>query len=86
MPTFFVQNAKEILSSSRIRHYNLDAHEATVTEGWLPEKRPLDVALTCGASCPDAIVDEVLVRVFSFFEGTRSIDEALARFSVPPGE
>ncbi|MDP6777000.1 MAG: 4-hydroxy-3-methylbut-2-enyl diphosphate reductase, partial [Candidatus Latescibacteria bacterium] len=72
MPTYFVQNAKEILSPSRIRHYRLDSHKVTITEDWLPERRPLDVALTCGASCPDAIVDEVLIRVLTCIGDTRS--------------
>ncbi len=84
MPTYFVQNAGEILSPSGIRHFRLDSREVTTTQDWLPENRPLDVALTCGASCPDAIVDEVLDRVLSFFEGTRSVGEALAPFLVAP--
>ena len=85
MPTYFVQNAKEILSPSRIRHYRLDSHKVTITEDWLPERRPLDVALTCGASCPDAIVDEVLIRVPTCIGDTRSVDEALALYPIPVG-
>jgi 4-hydroxy-3-methylbut-2-enyl diphosphate reductase len=50
----------------------------------LPDKHPLDVALTCGASCPDAIVDGVLFRVLSFFGATRSLEEVLQPYAVVP--
>ncbi len=82
MPTYFIRNADEILSESCIRHFSLASHQVVTAEGWLPHKRPLDVVLTCGASCPDAIVDEVLLRVLSFFEEDRTVEEALASYPV----
>ena len=57
IPTYFICNAQEIISDSRIRHYNLTSKQAITSEHWMPEKRPLEIALTSGASCPDAIVD-----------------------------
>lgn len=77
MPTYFVKNASELISEHEIRHFSLRKREAVTHHNWLPEKRPLDVALTCGASCPDAVVDDVLLRVLSFFEQTRAIDDVL---------
>jgi 4-hydroxy-3-methylbut-2-enyl diphosphate reductase len=82
MPTFFIRNAEEILSLQRIRHFLLHLRQMTTTEGWLPDKRPLDVALTCGASCPDAIVDGVLFRVLSFFGPTRPLEDVLQPYPV----
>jgi 4-hydroxy-3-methylbut-2-enyl diphosphate reductase len=84
MPTYFIRNAEEILSRQRIRHFLLHKRQMTTTEGWLPDKHPLDVALTCGASCPDAIVDGVLFRVLSFFGATRSLEEVLQPYAVVP--
>jgi len=81
MPTYFIRNAEEILSLQRIRHFLLHLRHMTTTEGWLPDKRPLDVALTCGASCPDAIVDGVLFRVLSFFSATRPLERRVAALS-----
>jgi 4-hydroxy-3-methylbut-2-enyl diphosphate reductase len=82
MPTFFIRNAEEILSLQRIRHFLLHLRQMTTTEGWLPDKRPLDVALTCGASCPDAIVDGVLFRVLSFCGPTRPLEDVLQPYPV----
>jgi 4-hydroxy-3-methylbut-2-enyl diphosphate reductase len=77
MPTYFIKSADEILSRDEIRHFQLKTREITTTEAWLPPKRPLEVILTCGASCPDAILDGVLLRVLSFFDGVRPIDDVL---------
>jgi 4-hydroxy-3-methylbut-2-enyl diphosphate reductase len=84
MPTYFIRNAEEMLSAYRIQHFLLHTRQMTTTEGWLPDQRPLDVALTCGASCPDAIVDGVLFRVLSFFGPTRPLEEVLQPYPAEP--
>ena len=50
------------------------------THNFLPEKDKLKIVLTSGASCPDAIVDKVLQKLLSYFEGTRSIKSVLEEF------
>lgn len=82
IPTYFIKNADEMLSVSQIRHYVLDAKTVIDTENWLPGKRPVDLALTSGASCPDAVLDEVLIRLLSFFSHTRKLEEVLEPFLV----
>ncbi len=81
MPTYFVQGAGDLVSDSTIRHFSLASRTLLTTGAWLPGKRPVDVILTCGASCPDAILDEVLRRVLSFMPEPRGVDEVLAPFS-----
>ncbi|MBT3603163.1 MAG: 4-hydroxy-3-methylbut-2-enyl diphosphate reductase [Candidatus Latescibacteria bacterium] len=82
MPTYFVKNASELISEHEIQHFSLAKREVITQRNWLPEKRPLSVALTCGASCPDAVVDDVLLRVLSFFEEIRAVDDVLQLY--PP--
>ena len=77
MPTYFVKNAEELKSEMEICHFSLHEKDMGITKNWLPEKRPVKIALTCGASCPDAIVDGVLLRVLSFFENIRTIEQVL---------
>jgi 4-hydroxy-3-methylbut-2-enyl diphosphate reductase len=79
-PTYFIQNASEIVSEERIRHFSTQKRATVVMDGWLPSKRPLDIVLTCGASCPDAVLDDVLLRVLSLFRETRSIDEVMTKY------
>ncbi|HEX5133511.1 MAG TPA: 4-hydroxy-3-methylbut-2-enyl diphosphate reductase [Candidatus Krumholzibacteria bacterium] len=81
MPTYFVQGAADLVSASEIHHFSLESRTVLTTRDWLPSRRPVDVVLTCGASCPDAILDDVLRRVASFVDGARPVEEVLAPFS-----
>jgi len=84
MPTFFVQGAGDLQGADRIRHFSLAEREERETRDWLPARRPLDVVLTCGASCPDAILEDVLRRLLDLVPGTRSTEEVLAPFPALP--
>merc|ERR1712098_722186 len=65
LPTYFVSDETEILSSNRIRHLNVRTRTLTETESWLPTQNgsPTDIILTAGASCPDALLDQVLQKI-----------------------
>lgn len=63
MPTYFLINESEIISDSQIRHFSLEQKKVLTTNNWLPAKRPLLVAITSGASCPDALVEGVMRKV-----------------------
>lgn len=65
-PTFFVRNAECLLSTAEIRHFDIHAKKEVVTPGWLPDKAPLTVAITAGASCPNNLIEDVIARLFSF--------------------
>ncbi|MGI9174262.1 MAG: 4-hydroxy-3-methylbut-2-enyl diphosphate reductase, partial [Rhodothermales bacterium] len=86
MPTYFVRGASEILSPDRIRHFDLHTWSETEQEGWFPDVHPVDVVLTAGASCPDALLDEVLRKIVGWFPAARSVEEALAPFEAEAAE
>ena len=79
-PTYHIRDAGEILSRYEIRHFNQWDKQVKVTENWLPDASPLTVAITSGASCPDALVDEVILELLSFYEDSASVDQALEPF------
>lgn len=82
-PTFHVRDANEIKSDSLIKHFDQWKKEILETESWLPkDKNPLKIALTSGASCPDVLVDEVLLRLLEFFDDAKEVDEVIAPFEV----
>ncbi|MEJ7914077.1 MAG: 4-hydroxy-3-methylbut-2-enyl diphosphate reductase, partial [Chitinophagaceae bacterium] len=60
LPTFFVESQEKILSQGEILHYNFHTNHETLTIGYLPPIDPLKILLTSGASCPDAVVENVI--------------------------
>jgi 4-hydroxy-3-methylbut-2-enyl diphosphate reductase len=75
LPTYYISSEREIQSAKEIRHFNFHTHELLSTANYLPAKSPVDILLTSGASCPDAVVENVLLKVLSYFENTRPVDE-----------
>jgi len=79
-PTYFINNADKILSEKLISHFNIHSKEEITSGNFLPTNEPVKIVLTSGASCPDAYVDEVLNRILSFYENTRSLEEVIESF------
>jgi 4-hydroxy-3-methylbut-2-enyl diphosphate reductase len=77
LPTYFVRNASRLLSTSEILHYDLHAKEEVIARGWLPEGR-LVVGITAGASCPNNLIEETLIRLFALRGISREQLEAAA--------
>ena len=63
LPTYFVRNASRLESRERITHYDLHQKREVVTEAWLPE-RPLVIGITAGASCPNNLIEETILRLY----------------------
>lgn len=79
-PTFFINSESEIKSRSEIHHFNYPTKEKRITREFLPDKKPVNIILTSGASCPDTLVDRVLQKVLSYFDETKSIESVLKEF------
>jgi len=87
LPVYFISGADEILSADEIKHYDIHSHTELTTKNWLQNKdgEPTEIILTSGASCPDAILDEVLQKIVSYFHGAKSVDGALKPFKTEVG-
>lgn len=80
-PTFHVRDAGEIKSDILIHHFDQWKKEVLETETWLPKSgQTIKVALTSGASCPDVLVDEVMLKVLEFFDDVKEVEEVIAPF------
>jgi 4-hydroxy-3-methylbut-2-en-1-yl diphosphate reductase len=76
-PTYFINTENEIRSANEIHHFNYERKEKVVTPDFLPVKDPVKIILTSGASCPDTLVDRVMLRILEFFPGSRPLDDLL---------
>ncbi len=79
-PTYFINSPKEVINEKEIHHFDYDNKEKKITMSWLPKNGPTRVVLTSGASCPDTLVDEVMLKIISYFQQTRSLEEVMKDF------
>lgn len=63
LPTYFIQNEDCLISANEIRHFNLHTHKEETTAGYMPPATQLKIMITSGASCPDALVERVILRL-----------------------
>ena len=60
-----------------IRYFNIRKNKEFETGNYLPSKEVVDIILTSGASCPDAVVEAVLRKIHSFFPQAKDVDEVI---------
>ena len=77
LPTYFISSEEKILNDKVIRHFNIHKNKEFETGNYLPSKEVVDIILTSGASCPDAVVEAVLRKIHSFFPQAKDVDEVI---------
>ena len=77
-PTYFISSEKEIESKTKIDHFDYPNKKHISTENFLPNKQPLKIIITSGASCPDSVVDAVMLKINSFFPEAKQATAVLS--------
>jgi 4-hydroxy-3-methylbut-2-en-1-yl diphosphate reductase len=77
LPTYYIESEAKILSAQTILHYNFHNNTELLTENYLPEKNPVTILITSGASCPDAVVEGVIRKLVDFFPAVQTSVEVL---------
>ncbi len=80
LPTYFINSAEKIISPEEIINCNWQTKEVTVVQNFLPEHKPARILITSGASCPDALVEDVIEKLVGFYASENDIEEMLASF------
>jgi 4-hydroxy-3-methylbut-2-en-1-yl diphosphate reductase len=80
LPTYFISSEEKILSAKEILHYNFHTKEELLTTGFLPNKKPVKILITSGASCPDALVEVVINKLTGFFAVNKTTAELISKF------
>lgn len=76
-PTYFINSDNEIKSPSEIHHFDYHKKGKRITRDFLPQKEPVSIVLTSGASCPDTLVDRVMLKVLGFYENAKPVEKLL---------
>lgn len=77
-PTFFINSEREIKSPNEIHHFSYSRKTKRITTGFLPAHRPVKIVMTSGASCPDTLVDRVMIKILDFFPNAKPVESVLA--------
>lgn len=80
-PTYFINSESEIKSPAEIHHFNYHQKEKMVKTDFLPIKSPVKIVLTSGASCPDTLVDRVMMKVVNFFPNAKPVEDVMREFA-----
>ncbi|PJE47707.1 MAG: 4-hydroxy-3-methylbut-2-enyl diphosphate reductase [Sediminibacterium sp.] len=66
-PTYFIDGPEKLLSKEAILHCNWHTKEMSTIHSYLPNANPLRIVMTSGASCPDAVVEQVIRKIADFY-------------------
>ena len=64
LPTYFIKDSSEMESPDRLHHFLQDKHEMATTNNWLATQGELTIGITAGASCPNNLIEEVILRAY----------------------
>lgn len=80
LPTFFIRNAECLKSLEEIVHFDLHQKSETTTyTQHLTSDRPITIGITAGASCPNNLIEDAILRLLQL-RGV-SNEEALAKLA-----
>ena len=77
LPTYFINAADKLIDATTIEHFNFTTKQTITTQHFLPTAIPLKILITSGASCPDAIVEQVIERLVQLTHATTSLQSVL---------
>ena len=74
MPTYFVRNELEWDENGYVNHFNIHTEQMEQSSDFLPQNAT--ILITSGASCPDASLERVLLKVLAHYSG-RDVEDVL---------
>ena len=80
LPTYFINSEEKILSAKEILHYNFHTKDELLSHNFLPQKEPVKILITSGASCPDALVEGVINKLTGISNVAVSVEQLVEQF------
>ena len=78
LPTYFIDDANRIIDRHQIIRSNWITKQSELVNDYLPNKSPVSILMTSGASCPDTVVESVIRKIVSFYELDNKLEEISA--------
>ena len=80
LPTYFINSPDKIMDRTSILHYDFHKKQELISNTFLPNKEPVKILITSGASCPDALVEAVMYKIASLYKTEEKILELEKEF------
>jgi 4-hydroxy-3-methylbut-2-enyl diphosphate reductase len=80
LPSYFIDTPDRIISKNEIVNCNWRTKEQKTVYHYLPEKSPIKILITSGASCPDAVVESVIKKLAALYGVEDRVEKLIASF------
>jgi len=74
LTTYFIDHPDKLISKNQILHCNWRTKALSEISNYLPNGNPVKILVTSGASCPDAIVEQVIRKLAAFYNAEALVD------------
>ena len=81
LPTYFINAADKVISKDEIINCNWQTKKIQ-RESFIPEKEEVKILITCGASCPDSVVEDVIKKTLEVIGEGKKYEEKLLSFAL----
>lgn len=81
LPTYYIEDNSKILSQQEILHFDLHTRLEKLSLNYLPNNTKPQILITSGASCPDAVVENVIQKLLTYYPNSYSIEEVIRKAS-----
>jgi 4-hydroxy-3-methylbut-2-enyl diphosphate reductase len=81
LSTYFINSPDKIIDGTSVLHYDYHQKEEIMMHGFLPDKLPVKILVTSGASCPDSLVEAVIRKIAILFGVEEKVRELESVFS-----
>lgn len=75
LATYFIRSEEDLISATDIRDFNWRTKEEKLVSHYLPTRKPARILITSGASCPDAMVEGVIKKLWQFYPDAKDFQE-----------
>ena len=81
LPTYFIDSADKIINKNELIDCNWKTKEQQLVTNFLGNNDSVTLCITSGASCPDALVEEVIIKIASFYNAEEKINLMIQNFN-----
>ncbi len=84
IPSYHIKDADEIIDLNNIQHLDFVTGKIVTSHQWLPAaplQKRVEILIAAGASCPDALVEQVIEKIAAFYGVAEQLQTVLEKYN-----